>query len=209
MIFKSILISSVFGALLAVGFSGNGKDPLGQVANYDIDKNPARTSSMIKSGTVKVSVVKFNESTSVGPSYDVNIDYKFKISLMGDQNGTEQVAVEKEFFTEEFLIKLRKEKHYEGAYFKADHLGFADAKNMDGKFYPNCDKILLYDMKEPPHAMTDLLASALDVPRADIQDLKALVHIFPGIPVLGGVKIDVSGVYSGMNVKAGGDFNSK
>ena len=57
--------------------------------------------------------------------------------------------------------------------------------------------------------MVDLLANSLGVNRADIQDLKTLLHVYPGIPVLAGAKIDVSGIYSNMNVKSGGDYVSK
>ena len=186
-------------------------DPLGQAANYNIDKDPKRTSSMLKSGTIKLSIPKEGEDQSKGPAYQVRIDYKFKVALMGDYAGSKETQVEKEYFTEDFLKTLREKGHYEGQYFKADHLGYADAKNMDGKFYPNCDKVLLYDLKEPSalNLFKDLLANMVnpgDADRSDIQDLKVLTHIYVGVPVLGAVKVDISGDYQGVAVKAGGDY---
>ncbi len=186
-------------------------DPLGQAANYKIDKDAKRTSSMLKSGTIKLSVPKEGQDLSKGPAYEVHIDYKFDIALMGPYQGNKITQIEKEYFTEEFLVTLREKGHYEGQYFKANHLGYADAKNLDGKFYAHCDKILLYDIKEPANLsmFSEFLATVLAEQGADrenIQDLKVLAHISTGIPVLGAVKVDVSGVYNGMDVKAGGDY---
>lgn len=197
------LISSVLSAAI---------DPLGQSANYKLDKDPNRTSSMLKSGTIKISVPKEAKELSQGPTYNVRIDYDFKIVLMGPYQGTNETQIEKEYFTEEFLENLRKTGHYEGQHFKADHLGYADAKNLDGKMYPHCDKVLLYDLKQPTalNFLSDLLgtmATAEIIPdRADMENIKVLAHLFAGIPVLGAVKVDVSGTYDGMPVKAGGDY---
>ena len=133
---------------------------------------------------------------------------------MGPYKGTKETQIEKEYFSEEFLENLRKTGHYEGQYFKADHLGYADAKNLDGKFYPHCDKILLYDLKEPAtvNFFNELLGTLADPEisdREDIQDVKVLAHVYVGVPVLGAVKVDVSGIYQGMAVKAGGDYMAR
>jgi hypothetical protein len=197
------LISSVSSA---------GIDPLGQSANYKLDKDPNRTSSMLKSGTIKISVPNEAKDLSQGPAYNVRIDYDFKIAIMGPYQGTKETQIEKEYFSEEFLENLRKTGYYEGQYFKAKHMGYADAKNLDGKMYPHCDKVFLYDLKQPSalNLFSDLLgtmATSEIIPdRADIEDIKILAHIFAGVPVLGAVKVDVSGNYDGMPVKAGGDY---
>lgn len=208
---KQLAVSFLSFVFLLSTTSQASIDPLGQAANYKIDKDPKRTSSMLKSGTIKLSVPKEGKDLSKGPAYQVKIDYKFNVALMGDYEGTKETQIEKEYFTEEFLQELREKGHYEGQYFKADHQGYADAANMDGKFYPHCDKILLYDLKEPAdlNMFKDLLALMIDpgsVVREDIQDLKILIHVFSGVPVLGAVKVDVSGIYQGMDVKAGGDY---
>jgi len=211
---KQVLNSFLAFMFMISMTSEAGVDPLGQSANYNIDKDPKRTSSMLKSGTIKISVPQEGKDQSKGPAYLVKIDYKFNVALMGDYAGSKETQIEKEYFTEEFLKELREKGHYEGQYFKADHMGYADAKNLDGKFYPHCDKILLYDLKEPAslNLFKDLLTTIVDPnfgDREDIQDLKVLTHIFVGVPVLGAVKVDVSGIYEGMNVKAGGDYIAK
>ncbi len=198
-------------AFLISTVSQGAVDPLGQSANYKIDKDPKRTSSMLKSGTIKLSVPKEGKDEGKGPSYQVRIDYQFNIALMGNYEGMKETQIEKEYFSEEFLQELREKGHYEGQFFKADHMGYADARNMDGKFYPHCDKILLYDLKEPANLnlfkdLLSVIATPLIDDREDIENLKVLTHIFIGIPVLGAVKVDVSGIYQGMNVKAGGDY---
>jgi hypothetical protein len=200
--------------LLFSNASKAGIDPLGQSANYKIDTNPKRTSSMLKSGTIKLSVPNEGADQSKGPAYQVKIDYNFNVVMMGPYKGSKVTQIEQEYFTEDFLKNLREKGHYEGQYFKADHLGYADATNLDGKFYPHCDKVLLYDLRDPSdlNLFKDLLAKMVnpqDGDREDIQDLKVLTHIFTGIPVLGAVKVDVSGVYQGTNVKAGGDYMAR
>ena len=83
---------------------------------------------------------------------------------------------------------------------------------MDGHSYPHCDKVLLYDLKTPKNEMetnifeTILLFAVPEEPREDIKKMKVLAHLYPGIPVLGAVQIDLSGDYQGMDVMAGGDY---
>lgn len=200
---------SILALQLCVATTSMGsKDPIGETANYKLDKDPKRTSSMINSGKMKVTVAKAQEMAS-GPGYVIDIDYVFNVNFLGNQTGAEYVTVEKEFFTEEFIVNLREKKHYEGAYYKADHVGYADAKTMEGKLYKNCDKVLLYDMKSAPKFLVDLFADITDGERAKIQNMKALVHVYPGIPAMGGAKIDVTGKSSGQNVKVGADYVSQ
>lgn len=178
---------------------------VGQKARYNLDKDPKRTSSMIKNGTVDASVTQ-HLATEAPPSYEVKLDYKFNIQLIGPSEGSNLEKLDAYYFDPEFLENLRKNKFYEGTNFKAEHKGFADAKNLDGKVYKNCDVVLLYDITQVTLANTLFSFAANN--GEEIQDLKVLVHIYPGIPVLGGVKIDASGKYNGMNVKAGGDYIS-
>lgn len=185
---------------------GSDADPVGQKAKYTLDKDPKRTSSMIKSGTVDVSVTKAMLDAQP-PAYEVSVQYKVKVALMGDQEGTEARPVDAEYFTPAFIEKLRKDGSYTGPNFKAKHLGYADAKNLDGKQYPNCDKVLLYDIQQG-HVMNEMMQTFFGSERADVEDLQVLAHVYAGVPVLGAVKIDANGKYQGMAVKAGGDYVS-
>ena len=206
-----------FSRLLVLGLtvlfqqSVKANDILGQTADYLLDKDPARTSSMISSGTVKAVVNQFVENSTSKGAYEIALNYTFNIVMLGKYEGVEKELVDREYFQEDFMINLRKEGHYEGESFKAIHQGFADAKNMDGKTYPHCDKVLLYDLKQPEMLALarSLFSEILGVNRDSIEDLKAVVHFYAGLPVLGGAKIDVSGTYSGQKIKAGGDFVSK
>lgn len=200
-------INMLVGLFVFISVNAFAADIVGQKADYQLDKNPQRTSSMIKSGSVTATIANFLENDPSGPAYEVNIDYLFKVTFMGTYQGTEAANLEKEFFTEAFLENLRKTGHYEGANFKADHKGYADAENLDGKFYSHCDKVLLYDLKKPGF-FTRLVGEMIGMGRADLKNAKVLAHIYPKIPVLGAVKIDVSGVASGQNVKVGGDYVS-
>jgi hypothetical protein len=198
------LLTAIFFSSLFC-FSIHAEELVGQTANYQLDKNPKRTMSMIKSGTVKTSILGFLETTPQGPAYDVEVSYKMNVAMMGLKEGNQKKAFEREFFAPEFLENLRKNGSYEGKYFKAKHQGYADAKNLDGKFYPHCDRVFIYDIQEPP-IFADILAVPLEIDRGKLEDVKVLAHIYPGIPVLGAVKIDLTGKYSGMSVKAGGDY---
>ncbi len=198
------MVRLLLSLALISSFAFGGFDPVGQKAHYVLDKDPKRTTSMIKSGTIDVMVTK-PLLDAAPPAYEVSVKYKAKISLVGDQEGEQAKAIDAEFFTPEFLEKLRKEGSYIGPNFKAKHQGYADAKNLDGKLYPHCDKILLYDIKDSGYA-DEFTRVFFDLDRFDIENLQIVAHIYAGVPVLGAVKIDASGIYQGMNVKAGGDF---
>lgn len=204
---------SVFLSFL-ITFPLLGAGPLGQIARYQVDHDSSRTSSMIQDGTVVAAVTEYNEKAQGGPAYQVTVDYDFHILLAGDQHGTQNTWLDAQYFTQAFLDKLRKDGQYSGPNFKATHQGYEDATNLDGHFYPHCDKVLLYDLKQrgqqSPFAFFEeiLELAAPSEERGDIQNLHALAHIYPGIPVLGAVKLDLSGVYNGLPVKAGGDYQA-
>jgi hypothetical protein len=176
---------------------------------------------MIKSGTMQTKVNKELPDAADGPAFEVALSYDFDVQFAGHQQGTELVAVADEFFTEEFLVKLRTDGAYESPDFKIKHQGYADARNLDGKFYPHCDKLLFYDVKTDKESVdgnsaplvrmaVKIMNAAADAysvdPDATIEDLKILAHVFVGVPVLGAAKIDMSGKYSGMSIKAGADY---
>lgn len=196
-LFLSLILSSMLMA---------SPSPLGESAKYQLDKDPKRTSSFIKSGWFNADVTHFL-AEKIPPAYQIVIQYAFKIYLVGTQQGTEKTLIDKNYFDPEFLENLRLAGHYEGAQFKVDHLGFADAKTLDGHVYPHCDRLRFYDVVSV-HPLTHLIASMLASPDGEIQDLVIHAHVFFGIPVLGGAKIDVSGLYEGLRFKVGVDFVS-
>lgn len=194
-ILLSVLSTLAFGA---------SKDPVGQKAHYQLDTDPTRTSSMIQSGTIDATVGALHADAQP-PAYEVQIAYSFDVSFMGLEEGTKTELVDTTYFTPEFMENLRQTGHYESADFKAKYLGVEDAKTLDGNTYPHCDRVQLYDIKQGS-ALSGFIQSIFAFERADIQDLVIVGDIFPGVPVLGAVKLDASGTYDGMAIKAGGDY---
>lgn len=210
---KALLISLI--SALVLSSSVIAYDPgllVGQKANFKLDKNPKRTTSMLKDGTFLATITSYHPDLSNGPAFDVALDYTFNVQLMGEQKGVENGYIDEEYFTEEFLINLRKNGKYESENFKAIHQGYKNVTTLQGKSYPNCDVILLYDIKDSKdfplksHLSGFLAKVGRLETKADIENMKVLMHVYPGVPVLGSVLIDVSGTYEGMAVKAGADY---
>ncbi|NBW99559.1 hypothetical protein EBR03_08315 [bacterium] len=211
-----VLLPLFLITLLSVpGISATDPESLiGQKAHYLLDKNPKRTTSMLKNGTFVAIIKDYHPNAEGGPAMEVDLDYEFDVQLVGKQQGVETGFFDQKYFTPEFLVELRKNGKYESENFKAIHQGYKDVKTLEGKFYAHCDVILVYDIKDSLNTpLRSGLAGflALLVPteaKADIQDLKALLHVYPGLPVLSAAQIDVSGKYEGMAVKAGADYVS-
>lgn len=185
-------------------------DPTGETADYVIDRNSARTSSMILGGNGTVTVLGPATDSEGKAVYDVQLRYKAKVILMGEKEGVEDIQIDREFFEPEFMAKLRAEGQYSSESFKIKHLGYRDARNMDGGVYPHCDYVLFYDIKtrEPLEDFLVWIGSALGglVSSGDVQDVKVYAHIKEGVPVLGAVKMDASAVVKGNFIKAGVDY---
>ncbi len=209
-------------AIAVVATSSNAyASPVGDRAHYDLDRSASRTTSMILSGKVDVSVDAYVPDHKSGAAYESSMTYDFNVQMVGRKTGTEKVMVPADYFSPEFMANLRANGSYVGPDFKVRHEGYVDARNMDGNFYPHCDKILIYDVKtygidnelsglfKIARDLVSMAAQSLLGTRSDdVEDLKVRAAIFAGVPVLGAVKLDVSGIVSGMNVKAGGDFKA-
>jgi hypothetical protein len=191
------------------------RDPLGESASYQLDKNRVRTTGMIQSGSAVTTVTDFLPNRESGPAYNVDLTYDFTVAFYGRKQGTVKWEFEKEFFEPEFMVKLRQNGTYETPNYKVRHEGYADATNMDGVVYPHCDVITIYDVVIPSNGGQGLksilvAAAGLD-PEAfadpTIEDVKIRANIIAGTPVLGAVKLDLTGVVQGMNVKAGFDYH--
>lgn len=190
--------------------NANERNPVGERANYQLDRAAARTSSLIQQGTIVTSVTKHLPDHQDGASYEAQLDYDLTIRFGGRQQGNRKMALPEAYFTPEFLSDLRSNGRYESPQFKVEHLGYANARNLDGKVYENCDKIRIYDVQSPeymPFAQigADILQLATG---ALIEDLVIVAHIKEGEPVLGAVKLDITGKYNGIGIKAGADYVS-
>lgn len=210
-----LVVLAAVSAVLSASFTpvpNTPRDPIGERAGYQLDRNSSRTTSMIQSGSAKASVTEFIPDHEQGPSYNVNLDYDIVVQFYGRQNGTAKWVFSQDFFDPDFMAKLRENGVYETPDYKLRHEGYADARNLDGGVYPKCDKVLIYDIKIPDkekleqiiYAAAGMNPTAMGNP--PVEDLQLRAHIFAGVPVLSAVKLDLSGVVQGMPAKAGFDY---
>jgi hypothetical protein len=204
----AVAVAAALATAGASSASAQGRDPVGETASYKVDRASSRTSSFVRSGDMQAEVVRYLPDETP-PAYETTIDYSLN-TIVGRRSGTVRLPVEEAYFTPEFLEMLRQNGEYTSPHFKLRHMGYADARNMDGGVYPQCDKVLIYDLdvrytSELPIAK---LAQALvGNDRGEVlEDMEILAHIYPGVPVIGAVKLDVTGKYQGQNVKAGADY---
>ena len=190
------------------------RNPIGESADYQLDKHGSRTTSMVSKGSGKGSVNEYLPHTDQGPSYKVQVNYDLTMRFYGHKVGRFEYPLTEKYFDPEFIAQLRQTGHYETPDYKIRHEGFADAKNLDGGRYPNCDKIRFYDIKI--HYFEGLekllmIAAGLNPDEQDlddlaIEDLQIAGHVYPGIPALGSVKLDITGVIQGVRAKIGFDI---
>lgn len=202
--FASAFVATSLCAGAAAAYDRN---PVGERADYALDRNAARTSNLIQDGTLALYITQRLPDQQGSVSYETKLDYDFRLRYAGRQQGSKAMAVPFQFFTPEFMADLRRTGHYESPSFKVDHLGYADARNLDGHLYENCDRIRIYDIEDLDAPLVQVAVELLEAAvAAPIDDFVIVAHIKEGEPVLGAVKLDIAGKYSGLNVKAGADF---
>lgn len=208
-IFSIIICTSAISLTAALG------NPLGEKANYQLDKSGGRTSFIISGGSAVATITKYLPDHPGGPHYTAALSYDMTAIGYGRQQGAEFLDFPAAFFTPEFMEKLRKDKLYVSDQYKMKHEGQADAKTLDGNTYAKCDKIYIYDVKTAegsPFRNLMLTLAGLDPNdmssmEANIEDVTVRAHIyFPGVPALAAVKFDMTGKVDGVSVKAGFDY---
>lgn len=207
------MIRTFISALLVTTSMSAFGNPVGEKANYVLDKNSARTSGIVASGTSASEVMNFQPNHAYGPSYGVDLSFDVVIKLHGPEKGTTSWILPEEFFTPKFMENLRTTGYYETPDYKIKHEGRGDTRTIDGTNYVGCDKIFIYDVKLPEDSgLRRIVAAAagidpndLDVENA-IQDLELRAHVYPGIPALGAVKIDLAVKAQKVNLKFGFDY---
>ena len=190
------------------------RNPMGEKADYVLDKSGARTTSMVTDGTATGTVSAYLPNNPQGPSYNVQLNYDVTVRFYGRKQGSVDYPLTDKFFDEDFMVQLRQNGSYETPDYKIRHEGYEDATNMDGSFYAHCDKIRIYDVKVPQSVELRrlfLLAAGLNPDEPSllsmpIENLQIVGHVFSGVPVLGAVKIDMSGTVQGINAKIGMDL---
>ena len=210
---KSLLTLVLAAALSVPAMAFEERNPVGEKANYKLDKASARTTSMIREGTAVAQIIAYLPNQK---AFQAKLTYDLMIDFVGRKAGEKEIAAPEEYFKPEFLEKLRVQKKIVLPNFTVTHMGFGNARNPDGKVYNNCDKVLISDIKQiDTNAIHNafygfLQESFMQVAAVtgdtQIENLKILAHVAPNVPVLGAVKIDLSGKASGFDFKAGFDY---
>lgn len=193
-----------------------GQNPVGELAKYKLDRSRSRTSSIFMNGNFQAEVTAHVPEGEDGPSYNNFYRYDFFLRIMGRQKGDGNFELIEEVYTPEFISRLKVEQEISTTQFKARYLGQEDVRTGDGSQYPGSEYISIYDIDLSQinglsTFIRDLFISnnLLGKPiggTEELQDLKIKVAVHPNVPVIGGAKIDLSGIYQGVNFKAGFDY---
>jgi hypothetical protein len=195
------------------------RDPMGELANFYLDKDSARTSSMVTAGTIVSSVDDKTVNPNTGEiKYVVNFNYDITLKVLGNFADYFAMSLPDSFFTPAFMEKLRTEGAYNSPDFKIRHEGRKDVQTLDGTRYAQTDVVMVSDIKfdsfRNPEGLVRLLAASagLDPLNFSVEkglpmtDLKIRMYIYPNIPALGAVKMDLTGKIQGIPTKSGFDY---
>jgi len=213
--FVGVLLAFLIGTSQVFAWQENQRDPRGERAFFQVVQDSNRTSRLIRGGDIIMRVLQ--EPLSYEPlEYAVRLDYRLVVFLRGEQRGHGHLFFLQEVFEESFLFDLRENRYYEAEFFKAEHIGYATVRNIDGRTYPNSDRVRLYDIEDPMTsgfedllravAATKLATPDPERPYMGVENMEIIAHVSYGHPVFGGVRLDISGVVDGVNVKIGADY---
>lgn len=190
------------------------RNPIGEKAFYQLDKNRQRTSTILREGSSKFTVTREMPEDRGKRSFQVDVRYQLKILLSGKRQGDHQLFLSEIFFSEELMQILRQRKFYDAKQFKVEYLGTKDAKNLDGMIYRNCDHVKITGFKLVLSPSLVSLVESLENAAAQLysatsklsQDLGINGLFSPQAPVFGAVKIDLSGHLDDTPFIAGFDY---
>jgi hypothetical protein len=169
------------------------RNPLGEFADYQLNRDSNRTSAAVSSGSLQAVVQERIDDGPDGAGFGIAAHYSFMVRPIGRQEGDNRLFVPDFYFEPQFLDELRATGEYIGAHFKARHLGYASVTNRDGREWMDCDVVRFYDIYDP---------------QSEVRELEITTHIKTEQPVLGAVRLDVYGIYKGVRLKAGFDLTN-
>jgi len=156
------------------------RNPIGESAHYSVSKDGSRTSGYIKSGNVDIKITRSIYFENGKKGYEALFDYKVVLPVVGEQAGSFTVNIYKEFFSYSFINKLRKEKRIITDDYKIEHLGYETVILPNGKQFPKCDKLFIYDFK-------------IEGTNPTVKDLEITLRIHEPLPALKAAQIDFKG----------------
>jgi len=203
---------------LLLSVSAFARVPTGEIAKYKLVKTSERTSDIIQKGAIELTGGAFKPKEGTQGSFEVSLAYDLKVMFAGRLKGKKSFQVPGEFFTPEFMERLRKEGTIDQGIFKLKHLAIEDVETRT-KTYAACDKVLAYDVKMEMVPTFDSLINEtfgaaylsniedpIDVKLGSAKKVEGIFYISSEVPVMGAVKIDVSGIVQGIFIKAGFDY---
>jgi len=192
-------------------------NPVGQVANYVLNKSSERTSPIIEAGQGKAVVKEYQPGVFFGGgAYLVSLEYTMDIPLFGPEYGSVEFLVPEIVFTAPFLESLDSGHPLDFETFKLGFVGMTEALDHQGKHYDTCYLTRAYDIDL---GLLDYYDTYLDrrvvlAPEnvsgifVEIENLEVKLTVNQAVPVVGAVQIDISGTMSGMKLKAGFDYTA-
>ena len=180
------------------------RDPVGEKASYQLDRQRSRTSSLITGGEFKAQVVEKNEDVDGEISFRTVLHYQLRLGFFARKTGFVGLNIPADYFSKGFMEKLREEGSYETAQFTIRHLGRSDVRSKSGVIYKDADLIKIFDITTEQDYNDGINSYASE--GSALEDLVVTAAIYPGVPVLGAVQIDVAGYYQGKRIRAGADY---
>lgn len=207
--------------ILGITTTSYAEDPVGEHAQYQLDRKRSRTSSVIMKGSFQAEVTSHVPEGENGPSFNNFYQYDLSLRFMGRQEGEGNFELIEEVYTPEFIAKVKAEQEVTTEQFTARYLGQEDVTTKDGFNYPACEYIAISDidlsqingLSELVHKLF-LADNFVDngkeigkpIRNGDLENLVIKIAVHPDVPVLGGAQIDLSGIYQGVSFKAGFDY---
>lgn len=186
-------------------------EPIGEIAEYNLNGSSDRTSWLIRSGEGKATVAEYRDHETLGPSYVVSIDYSFEVRFMGRKSGNIGLLVPVAMFEDQFYDDLKNTHPVDLGAFNVDYEGMSSARDNENNAYNECMMIRLFDIDPSykplvgPTPTTTLLWHNSSGP-GSIEDLELNLKTHATVPVLRAVQIDISGKARGFDFYAGLDY---
>ena len=200
--------SVLAGAVQTAGVSDSDddqiRDPVGEFASYQLDRHRSRTSSLITGGKFKAQVVAKNDGDGGEEAFQTVLHYELRLGFFARKSGFVGLDIPAEYFSPGFMEKLRNEGIYKTDQLTIRHLGRGDVRTGNGMLYKDADRIEIFDIATEQNYDDGI--DSYSSGGSALENLAVTAAIYPGIPVLGAVKIDVTGYYQGKRIRAGADY---
>lgn len=152
--------------------------------NYKLNRSRARTSSVIQSGKIKLSVLEAIEHSEHGRVYPVKLDVKITV-WYSDKEESSSFYLPESYYTNAFWSELKENDYAQLPDFKMKHIKAISSE---------CDQVLIFDFER---ANNNVLLNN----EAEIKS-----EVCRGLEGIGARYLDIKGTAQGFDYKAGFDL---